>query len=163
MTGAVAIRRARPEDSALILALILQLAEYERLSDAVDATEERIAQALFGADPRVFCEIAELSQQPVGLALWFYNFSTFRGRHGIYLEDLYVRPEARGKGAGKRLLAYLARRCVKEGLLRLEWSVLNWNAPAIDFYRSQGAQRQSDWTLCRLSGAALRRLADEAP
>jgi GNAT superfamily N-acetyltransferase len=162
MTEIIHIREAIPADAASIFAFIRQLAEYERLSHHVDATQETISAALFGPDPRVFCEIAEIRQQAIGFALWFYNFSTFRGRHGIYLEDLYVSPAARGRGVGKRLLAHLARRCVVEGLLRLEWSVLDWNEPAIGFYRAQGAEWHSDWTMCRLTGTALWRLADEA-
>jgi GNAT superfamily N-acetyltransferase len=162
MKDAILIRAAARDDAALILALIRDLAEYERLLHEVDATQENLSAALFGRDPKVFCEIAEMRGQPIGFALWFYTFSTFRGRHGVYLEDLYVSHEARGRGAGKRLLAHLARRCVREGLARLEWSVLDWNEPAIGFYRAQGAELQSDWTMCRLSGTALWRLADEA-
>jgi diamine N-acetyltransferase len=162
MTQTILIRDAVPDDTAPILAMIRELAEFERLLHAVDATPEDISAALFGRHPKVFCEIAEMGGQPVGFALWFYTFSTFRGRHGVYLEDLYVSPAARGRGAGKRLLAHLARRCVREGLARLEWLVLDWNESAIGFYRAQGAELQSDWTMCRLSGTALWRLADEA-
>ena len=156
------IRPARPADAALVFALIRELAEYERLSGDVDATQEMIAQALFGAAPRVFCDIAEWHGEPVGFALWFYNYSTFRGRHGIYLEDLFVRPSARGHGLGKALLANLARRCVAEQLARLEWSVLDWNEPSIDFYKMQGAELLDGWTTCRVTDAALWRLADQA-
>jgi GNAT superfamily N-acetyltransferase len=163
MKQAILIRAAVPDDAVLIFGFIRHLAENERLSHEVDATQESISAALFGRrDPKVFCEIAEMGGRPIGFALWFYTFSTFRGRHGLYLEDLYVSHEARGKGAGKRLLAHLARRCVREGLLRLEWSVLDWNEPAIGFYQAQGAELQSDWTMCRLSGTALCRLAEEA-
>jgi len=162
MTQTIVIRAAVEGDGALIMDFIRQLAEYERLLHHVDATQDDIRAALFGRDPKVFCEIAEMRGQAIGFCLWFYNFSTFCGRHGIYLEDLYVSPQARGQGAGKRLLAHLARRCLREGLLRLEWSVLDWNAPAIGFYGAQGAELQSDWTVCRLSGRALWRLADEA-
>jgi GNAT superfamily N-acetyltransferase len=121
-----------------------------------------IVEALFGPRPRAFCDIAELDGAAAGFALWFYNFSTFRGRHGIYLEDLFVRPAARGTGLGKALLAGLAERCVRENLARLEWSVLDWNAPAIAFYQSQGAELMSEWTTCRVSGPALSRLAGGA-
>jgi diamine N-acetyltransferase len=121
-----------------------------------------IAGALFGPAPRVFCDIAEWHGQPAGFALWFYNFSTFRGRHGIYLEDLFVRPAQRGHGLGKALLAHLARRCVTENLARLEWSVLDWNTPSIDFYKAQGAVMLDGWTTCRVTGEALWRLADQA-
>ena len=155
----VEIRPAAPADAPLILALIRELAEYERLAHEVDAREDMLAAALFGANPRVFCDIAEWEGEPAGLALWFYSFSTFRGRHGIYLEDLFVRPALRGRGLGKALLAHLARRCVAEDLPRLEWGVLDWNEPAIAFYRSLGAVAMGEWTKHRLDGAALARLA----
>ena len=153
------VRPARPEDAALILGFIRDLAEYEKLLDECQATQGDIEAILFGPNPRAFCDIAELDGAPVGFALWFYNVSTFTGRHGIYLEDLFVRPEARGSGAGKALLAGLARRCVDEGLPRLEWAVLNWNAPSIAFYDSLGAGRQDEWSVRRLTGEALARLA----
>jgi GNAT superfamily N-acetyltransferase len=153
------VRPARPEDAALILGFIRDLAEYEKLLDECQATQGHIEAILFGSDPRAFCDIAELNGAPVGFALWFYNVSTFTGRHGIYLEDLFVRPEARGAGAGKALLATLARRCVDENLPRLEWAVLNWNAPSIAFYDRLGAGRQDEWSVRRLTGEALARLA----
>jgi GNAT superfamily N-acetyltransferase len=153
------IRTARPEDVATVLGFVRELAEYERLADQVSATEADIAAALFGQVPRAFCEIAEVDGEPVGFALWFYNFSTFVGRCGIYLEDLYVRPSARGAGAGKALLRRLAQRCIDEKLGRFEWSVLDWNAPAIGFYDSLGAASLDDWRIRRLSGEALARLA----
>lgn len=156
------IRPARPADADLIFDLVRELAEYERLSDSVDATPEMIAGALFGPSPRVFCDIAEHRGEAVGFALWFYSFSTFRGRHGIFLEDLFVRPAARGHGLGRALLANLARRCVAEQLPRLEWSVLDWNEPSIEFYKLQGAELLDGWTQCRVTDAALWRLADEA-
>lgn len=156
------IRPARRDDAALIFDLVRELSVYEQLGHAVDATPQMIAGALFGPDPRAFCDIGEWNGEPVGFALWFYNFSTFRGRHGIYLEDLFVRPAARGRGVGKALLARLARRCVAEGLARLEWSVLDWNEPAIGFYESHGAELMDGWTVCRLADQALWRLADEA-
>lgn len=155
------IRQAMPADAELVFSLVAELAAYERLSDEVDATPGMIADALFGPNPRVFCDIAEWNGEGVGFALWFYNFSTFRGRHGIYLEDLFVRPAARGHGLGKLLLASLARRCVAEDLARLEWSVLDWNEPSIDFYKSQGAVLLDGWTTCRVTGEALWRLADK--
>lgn len=155
----VTVRPAAPADALLILSFIRDLAEYEKLLHAVEATQAHIETALFGAQPRAFCDIAEIDGEPVGLALWFYNFSTFVGRHGIYLEDLFVRPAARGSGAGKALLAHLARRCVAENLGRLEWAVLDWNAPAIDFYDGLGAAAMDEWTVRRLSGEALVRLA----
>ena len=156
------IRPATPADSGLVFDLVHELAVYERLEADVDATPEMIAGALFGPAPRVFCDIAEWHGQPAGFALWFYNFSTFRGRHGIYLEDLFVRPAQRGHGLGKALLAHLARRCVTENLARLEWSVLDWNTPSIDFYKAQGAVMLDGWTTCRVTGSALWRLADQA-
>jgi GNAT superfamily N-acetyltransferase len=157
------IRPAGPADAGLVLAFIRELAEYERLLHEVEASEADIARDLSGDAPRVFCDIAELGGQPVGFALWFYTYSTFQGRHGIYLEDLFVRPEARGKGIGKALLARLARRCVDEGLGRLRWWVLNWNEPSIAFYRTLGAEAQDQWTTFGLGGAALARLAGMEP
>ena len=155
-----AIRKAEERDVALIFSLIRELAAYERLAHEVDATEADIARALFGPQPRVFADIAEWDGEPAGFALWFYNFSTFRGRHGIYLEDLFVRPDFRSKGLGKALLRHLARRCVAEGLPRLEWWVLDWNEPALRFYRSIGANPMDEWTVQRVTGDALRALAE---
>ncbi|QPF93474.1 GNAT family N-acetyltransferase [Bradyrhizobium commune] len=157
------IRRANPDEAGLVLSFIRELAEYEKLSHEVEATEAMIADALFGDDPRLFCAIAEWNGEPVGFAVWFLNFSTFSGRHGIYLEDLYVRPSHRGKGLGKALLAYLAKECVANGWSRLQWSVLDWNAPSIAFYKSLGAVMMDDWTVCRVNGSALARLAEKAP
>ena len=154
----LSLRPARPGDAALVLALIRELAEYERLTHEVDASEAAIEAALFGATPRVFCDLAEWEDAPAGLAIWFYSFSTFRGRHGIYLEDLFVRPQFRGRGVGRALLAKLARRCVAQDLPRLEWSVLDWNEPALSFYRALGATAMDGWTVERLDGEALRRL-----
>lgn len=153
------IRPAAPADSALVFALIRELAEYEKLLHEVEASEEMIAGSLFGANPRVFADIVEWQGQPAGFALWFYNFSTFQGKAGIYLEDLFVRPAFRGKGLGKALLSHLAKRCLAENLGRLQWSVLDWNTPSIEFYKAQGAVMTDEWTGCRVSGAALRRLA----
>ena len=155
----VSVRPAVPTDSALIYQFIRDLAEYEKLLDAVEATQDDVIAALFGENPRAFCDIAELDGAPVGFALWFYNYSTFVGRHGIYLEDLFVRPEARGSGAGKALLANLARRCVDEQLGRLEWAVLDWNAPSIAFYDRLGAAAMDAWIVRRMAGEALVRLA----
>ena len=155
----VNVRVATVADAPLILAFIRQLAEYERLAHEVEATEADIRRDLFGENPRCFCEIAETGAEPVGFALWFYNYSTFRGRAGIYLEDLFVLPEARGVGAGKALLSRLAQRCVDADLGRLEWWVLDWNKPAIEFYDSLDAQAMSDWTVRRVDGEALKRLA----
>lgn len=154
----LAIRDARQDDAALILELIADLADYERLAHEAVATEADIRRELFGASPKVFCQIAEWDGQPAGFALWFYTFSTFLGRHGIWLEDLFVRPAFRGKGVGKGLLVDLARRCVRENLGRFEWAVLDWNEPSIEFYRSQGAIFMDEWRRCRVSGEALIRL-----
>lgn len=155
------IRSALPGDCALILDLVRELAAYERLAHEVDATEAMVEAALFGPDPAVFCDLAEVDGEATGFALWFRSFSTFRGRHGIYLEDLFVRPAFRGRGIGRALLAGLARRCRDEGLPRLEWSVLDWNEPALRFYGSLGAEPMSGWTRLRLGGEALDRLAGE--
>jgi diamine N-acetyltransferase len=151
----VTVRPVRCGEAGLVLDLVRGLAEYEKLAHEVEASEEGLAAALFAENPRAFCEIGEVDGEAAGFALWFYSFSTFRGRHGIYLEDLFVRPEHRGAGVGKALLVNLAERCVKEGLGRLEWAVLDWNQPAIAFYRSMGARLLDDWTVCRLDGAAL--------
>jgi GNAT superfamily N-acetyltransferase len=156
----VTIRHAVPAESGLVLAFVRELAAYERLAHEVDATEEALAAALFGPNPRVFADLALWNGEPAGFALWFYNFSTFRGRHGIYLEDLFVRPAFRGHGIGRALLRHLARRCRAEGLARLEWWVLDWNEPALRFYRSLGAVPMDEWTVQRVTGAALERLAD---
>ena len=153
------IRQAEPNDAELIYAFVRELAEYERLSHEVLATRDDLAEALFAPAPRVFCDIAEWDARPAGFALWFYNFSTFRGRCGIYLEDLFVRPEHRGLGIGKALLTHLASRCEAEGLARLDWAVLDWNAPSIAFYESLGARPQADWITYRLTGPALAALA----
>lgn len=158
MSGLV-IRAALPADAQLVYSLVRELAEYERLLDDVDATAEDLARALFGPSPRVFCDIAEWNGETAGFALWFYNFSTFRGRHGIYLEDLFVRPAFRGKGIGKALLVHLAQRAVAEGCARVEWSVLDWNEPSIKFYESRGAIAMEEWTIFRLTGGALTKVA----
>ena len=152
------IRPARPDDVPVILDLVLGLARYEKLEHKVEATGNGLADALFGETPRVFCDLAETDGEIAGFALWFYSFSTFVGRHGIYLEDLFVRPEFRGKVLGNALIRNRARRCVEESLGRLEWSVLDWNEPAIQFYRAQGARLLDDWTMCRVEGESLRTL-----
>ena len=156
----VSVRVASPADIPLILQFIRDLAEYERLLHEVEATEADIRRDLFGENPRAFCDIAEVDGQPVGFALWFYSYSTFRGRAGIYLEDLFVEPGARGEGAGKALLRRLAQRCVEADLGRLEWAVLDWNAPSIAFYDSLGAMKKDGWTVRRLYGEALNELAE---
>jgi len=161
--AAVLIREATPADAALIYQFIRDLAEYEKLLHEVKATEESMAAVLFGPSPRAFCDIAELDGEPVGFALWFYNVSTFEGRHGIYLEDLFVKPQVRGAGAGKALLRRLAQRCLEEGLCKVEWSVLDWNAPSIAFYDGLGATAKTEWITRKLSGEALEKLAEVIP
>ena len=156
---ALAIRPVRAGEAALVLQFVRELAEYEKLLHEVEATEAMIDAALFGPQPRIFCYLAEWDGAPVGFALWFLNFSTFSGRSGIYLEDLFVRPAFRGKGIGKALMVHLARRCVMEGWARLQWSVLDWNAPSIEFYKSLGGVLMDEWTVVRVSGDALTRLA----
>jgi GNAT superfamily N-acetyltransferase len=155
----LSLHRARPEESGLIFSLLCELAEYEKLSHEVQATEADIAAALFKEHPLLFCEIAEWNGEPAGFAVWFFNFATFAGRPGIYLEDLFVRPPFRGQGIGKALLVHLARLCVDNNWSRLQWSVLDWNTPSIDFYKSLGAVMMDEWKLARLSGLALVELA----
>jgi GNAT superfamily N-acetyltransferase len=154
-----AVRPARPEDAALIFDFVLRLAEYEKLSHAVTATEDDLAVLLFGRPPRAFCDLVEVDGQAVGFCLWFHTVSTFAGRAGIWIEDLFVLPEDRGRGAGLALLKALARRCAADGLGRIDWAVLDWNAPAISFYERIGSQPLEDWRLRRLSGDALAALA----
>lgn len=154
------IRRARSDEAGLVLSLVRELAEYEKLLHEVEATEAMIGEALFGRNPRLFCDIAEWDGEAAGFAVWFINFSTFSGRSGIYLEDLFVRPALRGKGIGKALLSHLARECVTNGWSRLQWSVLDWNAPSIEFYKSLGAVLMDEWTVCKVGGPALTALAE---
>jgi len=155
----LSIRAVRPADSALIFALVRELADYEKLANEVDASEQTIAAALFTEAPRLFCDIAEWNGEPAGFSVWFLNYSTFRGRHGIYLEDLFVRPAYRGRGIGKALMARLAQVCIERGYARLEWAVLDWNAPSVAFYQSIGTQVLDEWKICRLSGEALESFA----
>ena len=155
----LSIRPAEPGQAALVLDFIRKLAEYEKLSHEVEATQADIDAALFGPSPRCHCDIAWWNGEPAGFALWFYNFSTFKGRAGLYLEDLFVEPSMRGRGIGKALLKHLARRCDTEGLARMQWWVLDWNEPSINVYRAMGARPMDEWTVYRVSGAALDRLA----
>jgi diamine N-acetyltransferase len=157
----ITVRPARPQDASLIYSLVRELADYERLTHEVDSTQEQIAAALFDPQPRLFCDIAEWDGEAVGFALWFLNFSTFRGKHGLYLEDLFVRPALRGKGIGKALMQQLARHCLDKDLARFEWTVLEWNKPSIEFYRSIGAKLLDDWRVCRMSGEALAKFAGQ--
>lgn len=154
------IRPARAADVPTLVALVRELADYERAPDAAVLDEDSLRQSLFGPTPAVFAHVASDDDGAVvGFAIWFLNFSTWHGRHGIYLEDLFVRPAARGRGHGRALLAELARICVDRGYGRLEWWVLDWNAPAIGFYRSLGAEPMSEWTTYRLTGSPLAELA----
>ena len=153
------IRPATPADVATLRALIVELAVYEREPDAVKASEADLHAALFDAQPLAEAVLAEIDGAAVGMALFFTSFSTWTGKGGLYLEDLFVRPEARGQGAGKALLVHLAGLAVARGLARFEWSVLDWNAPAIGFYTALGAKPQDEWTVMRVTGDALERLA----
>jgi GNAT superfamily N-acetyltransferase len=153
------IRPVVPADLRELVDMIRSLADYERALDEVEVDETTLAQALFGEEPSVFARVALADGHIAGMAIYFRSFSTWTGRSGIYLEDLYVRPTHRGRGIGRALLTELARLAVAGGCPRLEWSVLDWNAPAITFYRSIGAVPMEEWTRYRLSGAALRALA----
>ena len=153
------IRPARHGEEGLVLSFIAKLADYEKLAHEVTATEVDLREALFGREPRCHCDLAFWNGAPAGFALWFYNFSTFAGKAGIYLEDLFVEPELRGRGIGKALLKRLARRCVEEGLPRLQWWVLDWNEPSIAVYTSLGAKPMDEWTVFRVSGPELEALA----
>ena len=155
----IRIRAALSQDLPQVLAFIRELAVYERLEHQVVATEADLVTALFGPRPYAEVVFACLDGAPVGFALFFHNFSTFLGKPGIYLEDLFVRPEARGLGVGRRLLAWLAHTTLERGCARLDWAVLDWNKPSIGFYLSLGAVAQDEWTTFRLTGASLERLA----
>jgi GNAT superfamily N-acetyltransferase len=156
MSGnSLSIRPATPRDAALIFALVGELAQFEQLAHELESTEAMFQAAMFSDQPRVFAEIAEIGGAPAGFSLWFYTFSSFIARHGIWIEDLYVRENFRGRGIGAALLRNLACRCIAEGLGRLEWSVLDWNQNAIRFYRSTGARVMDEWRICRLHGEAL--------
>jgi GNAT superfamily N-acetyltransferase len=159
VSQALSIREARPDDLPLVIRFVRELAAYERLSHEVVATPEDFGEALFGPKPKVFALILESGDEPVGFAVWFYNFSTFLGRHGIYIEDVYVRPEFRGRGLGRGVFEYLARKAIAEGCGRLQWWVLDWNRTALQFYGSLGAEAMEEWTVHRVAGDALKRLA----
>ena len=154
------IRSARRDEALIILQLIKDLAEYEKAPDAVKATEKEIIETIFSENPKVFCDFVEVDGDIAGMAIWFLNYSTWQGKHGIYLEDLYVKPEYRGRGYGKALLQHLASICNERGYGRFQWWVLDWNSPAIEFYRSLGAEAMSEWTVYRVSGLPLRRLGE---
>jgi GNAT superfamily N-acetyltransferase len=156
------IRRVVPSDVDRVVALTHELADYEKAPDECHLTVEQLHTALFGHRPALFGHVAEVDGEVVGFAVWFLSFSTWRGVHGLYLEDLFVRPEHRGSGLGRALLAALARECVEHGYARFEWSVLNWNTPTIEFYRSVGAVPMDEWTRYLLTDDALRVLAQHS-
>ena len=153
------VREIRPDDVPAVVALVRELAEYEKAADEALMTEQQLHTALFGESPKLFGHVAVVDEQVVGMAVWFLNFSTWRGTHGVYLEDLYVQPEHRGTGLGRELLRTLACVCVEHGYSRLEWSVLDWNAPSIEFYKAAGAVPMDEWTVYRLTDDALRTFA----
>lgn len=159
------VRPIRPDDVPAVVGLVRELAEYEEAPDEARMTEEQLHAALFGDSPALFGHVAVLDDgeaggQVVGMAVWFLNFSTWRGTHGVYLEDLYVQPQHRGSGLGRELLRTLAEVCVQRGYHRLEWSVLDWNTPSIDFYRAAGAVPMDEWTVFRLTDDALAAFAE---
>ena len=154
------IRAATPADVPLIASLVRELAEYEKLADQAVATDSDFARALFSPSPKAHALIVEHDGQPAGFALYFYNFSTFLGRPGIYIEDVFIRPEFRRNGFGRAIFKYLAQKALAENCGRLEWWVLDWNAPAIDFYRGLGAVAMDEWTVQRLTGDALKTFAE---
>lgn len=154
------IRPATPDDVPLITSMVRELAEYEKLADQAVATEADFARELFGPSPKAHALIVEHEGQPAGFALYFYNFSTFLGRPGIYIEDVFVRSEFRRNGYGRKIFKYLANKALAEGCGRMEWWVLDWNAPAIEFYRGLGAVAMDEWTVQRLTGDALKTFAE---
>ncbi len=156
----ILIREARETDCALILDLIKGLAEYERALSEVKSSEEDLHRALFAEHPKAFALICSIDDEPVGFALYFFNYSTWTGKFGLFLEDLYVSPQNRGSGAGKALLQYLAKLAVDKDCERFEWNVLDWNEPSIKFYESFGAKPQNEWVGYRLAGEELKRFAD---
>ncbi|MDP4614676.1 MAG: GNAT family N-acetyltransferase [Candidatus Nanopelagicales bacterium] len=154
------IRPAKREEVGEVLQLIQDLATYEKAPDQVEASRDDLLNTIFAKEPRVFCDLVEVDGQIAGMAIWFLNYSTWQAKHGIYLEDLYIKPEFRAKGYGKALLKHLAQICDKEGYGRLQWWVLDWNSPAIEFYRSFGAEAMDEWTVYRTSGQALKDLGN---
>ena len=154
------IRPAKREEVGEVLQLIQDLATYEKAPDQVEASEDDLLNTIFTKEPRVFCDLVEVDGQIAGMAIWFLNYSTWQAKHGIYLEDLYIKPEFRARGYGKALLKHLAQICDKEGYGRLQWWVLDWNSPAIEFYKSFGAEAMDEWTVYRTSGQALKDLGN---
>mgnify|MGYP006190856195 FL=1 len=143
-----------------MLHLIQDLATYEKAPEQVEASEEDLLNTIFASDPRVFCDLVEVDGQIAGMAIWFLNYSTWQAKHGIYLEDLFIKPEYRGRGYGKALLKHLAKICDEKGYGRLQWWVLDWNSPAVEFYKSLGAEAMDEWTVYRTSGKALKDLGN---
>jgi len=154
------IRPAKREEVGEVLQLIQDLATYEKAPEQVEASKDDLINTIFAKEPRVFCDLVEVDGQIAGMAIWFLNYSTWQAKHGIYLEDLYIKPEFRARGYGKALLKHLAQICDKEGYGRLQWWVLDWNSPAIEFYRSFGAEAMDEWTVYRTSGQALKDLGN---
>ena len=154
------IRPARQEEVGVVLQLIHDLAVYEKAPNEVEATEKELLETIFTSDPKVFCDLVEVDGEIAGMAIWFLNYSTWQGKHGIYLEDLFIKPEFRGRGYGKALLKHLAKICDDKGYGRFQWWVLDWNSPAIEFYRSLGAVAMDEWTVYRVSGQALKELGE---
>ena len=154
------IRSAKREEVGEVLQLIQDLDTYEKAPEQVEASEDDLLNTIFAKEPRVFCDLVEVDGQIAGMAIWFLNYSTWQAKHGIYLEDLYIKPEFRAKGYGKALLKHLAQICDREGYGRLQWWVLDWNSPAIEFYRSFGAEAMDEWTVYRTSGQALKDLGN---
>lgn len=152
------IRPARKEEVGIVLQLIHDLAHYEKAPNEVEATEKELLATIFIDNPKVFCDVVDVDGEIVGMAIWFLNYSTWQGKHGIYLEDLFIKPEYRGHGYGKALLKHLAKICDEKGYGRFQWWVLDWNSPAIEFYRSLGAEAMDEWTVYRVSGKALKDL-----
>jgi GNAT superfamily N-acetyltransferase len=154
------IRPAKREEVGEVLQLIQDLATYEKAPEQVEASKDDLLNTIFAKEPRVFCDLVEVDGQIAGMAIWFLNYSTWQAKHGIYLEDLYIKPEFRARGYGKALLKHLAQICDREGYGRLQWWVLDWNSPAIEFYRSFGAEAMDEWTVYRTSGQALKDLGN---
>ena len=154
------IRPAQRQEVGIVLQLIHDLAVYEKAPNEVEATEKKLLETIFSSDPKVFCDLVEVDGEIAGMAIWFLNYSTWQGKHGIYLEDLFIKPEFRGRGYGKALLKHLAKICDEKGYGRFQWWVLDWNSPAIEFYRSLGAVAMDEWTVYRVSGQALKELGE---
>ena len=154
------IRPAKREEVGDVLQLIQDLATYEKAPDQVEASRDDLLNTIFAKEPRVFCDLVEVDGQIAGMAIWFLNYSTWQAKHGIYLEDLYIKPEFRARGYGKALLKHLAQICDREGYGRLQWWVLDWNSPAIEFYKSFGAEAMDEWTVYRTSGQTLKDLGN---